>query len=67
LKLKINGPGGAVIINIGIKIEAALRKHASASILSSKLILLAVRGVIEKSPPIHRPDETPVIKVSCKT
>jgi hypothetical protein len=54
LELKINGAGGAVIINIGIKVEACIEKHGQCiqpSFIQNQS-LSAKGGVMEKSSPI---------------
>jgi hypothetical protein len=58
LELEIDGTGGAVIIDIGIKIEAGIEKHGQGietSFIEHQSFFVE-GGVMEKSPPIHRPD-----------
>jgi hypothetical protein len=56
LELKIDGAGGAVIIDIGIKIEAGIEKHGQG--IESSFVedqsFLVEGGVMEEPPPIHR-------------
>jgi hypothetical protein len=58
LELKIDGAGGAVIIDIGIKIEAGIEKHGQG--IESSFVedqsLLVEGGVMEEPPPIHGTD-----------
>jgi hypothetical protein len=58
LELKIDGAGGAVIIDIGIKIETGIEKHGQG--IESSFVedqsLLVEGGVMEEPPPIHRTD-----------
>jgi hypothetical protein len=58
LKLKIDGAGGAVIIDIGIKIEAGVEKHRQgikSSFVEDQAFLME-GGVMEEPPPIHGTD-----------
>jgi hypothetical protein len=58
LELKINGTGGAVIIDVGIKIKASIEKHGQGidSSLVEEQSFLVEGGVVEESPPIHGTD-----------
>jgi hypothetical protein len=58
LELKIDGTGGTVIIDIGIKIEASIEKHGQGietSFIENQSFLVE-GGVMEEPPPIHRAD-----------
>jgi hypothetical protein len=58
LELKIDGTGGAVIIDIGIKIEAGVEKHRQgikSSFVEDQAFLME-GGVMEEPPPIHGTD-----------
>lgn len=58
LELKIDGAGGAVIIDIGVKIEAGIEKHGQGiepSFVEDQSFLVE-GGVMEEAPPIHGTD-----------
>jgi len=58
LELKIDGAGGAVIIDIGIKIEAGVEKHGQGiepSFVEDESFLVK-GGVVEEPSPIHGTD-----------
>jgi hypothetical protein len=58
LELKIDGAGGAVVIDIRIKIEAGVEKHGQgikSSFVKDQPFLMK-GGVMEEPPPIHGTD-----------
>jgi hypothetical protein len=61
LKLKIDGTGGAMIVDIGVEIEAGIEKHSQGiepSFVQDQSFLME-GGVMKESPPIDGSDGDP--------